>query len=139
MSMIKWRGNDLDTLFSDMDNTFNSIFDNDFFSHTTKWIAAPLSAVSRKTFRASASETNMTLAIDVPGVKATDLTVETQGHELSISAKREDYVSTYRYMIHETYDMTSLKASLEDGVLTLVLDAKPELQPRKVEVTVVQK
>lgn len=139
MSGMTRRKNVIDDLFGDMDATFNSIFDNDFFAPKGKWIAAPMSAVSRRTFRTEVTEANMALSIDVPGVKASDVVVNAQGHEVDITATRGNSVATFRYMIHETYDMASLKAQLEDGVLTLSLDKRPEVQPRKVEVTVVQK
>ena len=132
-------GYPLDGLFGDMDNVFNSIFDNDFFATERGWTAAPMSALSRRTYRLTTSENNMSLSIDVPGVKAQDVAVDAQGHEVHIVAKRGEHAVTYRYMINETYDMTSLKASLEDGVLTLSLDKKLEVQPRKIEVVVAQK
>lgn len=129
----------VDDLLFDMDNVFNSIFDNDFFSKKGQWIAAPMSAVSRKTFKTTLSETAMTLSIDVPGVKAQDVIIDAQGHEVNITAKRGDHASTYRYLIHETYDMGSLKASLEDGVLTLSLNKKTDVPPRRIEVAAAQK
>ncbi len=92
---------------------------------------------------------------DVPGVLEKDIEVTRTGNRLTISGKREaekeDRGDTF-YTIERSYgsftrsftlpegiDGDHVRAELKDGVLTLVLPKKPELQPKKINVSVASK
>ena len=90
---------------------------------------------------------------DVPGVKEKDLEITMTGNRLSISGKREaekedsgdsyyarecSYGSFTRgFTLPEGTDGNdNIRAELAQGVLTLHLPKRPELQPKRIEVTV---
>jgi HSP20 family protein len=88
---------------------------------------------------------------DVPGIDERDLDVTLTGHRLSVSGKREeeheekaDRYHTYErdfgtfsrnFSLPEGADVEALRASLEQGVLTVTVPKKPEVQPKKIAVT----
>jgi len=89
-----------------------------------------------------------TFRADVPGVKESDIEVTVTGNRLNISGKRDaekqertDTYYTYErshgsfarsFTLPEGADMQSVHAELRDGVLTVSVGRKPELQPQKV-------
>jgi len=87
---------------------------------------------------------------DVPGVKESDIEVTLTGNRLSISGKREvehkeqtDTFYTYErsygdftrsFTLPEGVNADGVAADLKDGVLTVSLRKRPELQPKKIQV-----
>jgi HSP20 family protein len=93
---------------------------------------------------------------DVPGIKEKDLEITMTGNRLTISGKREaekDQSTDTYYARERCYggftraftlpDGTDgnhhIRAELNDGVLTLFLPKKPEVQPMRIEVKVTEK
>jgi HSP20 family protein len=88
---------------------------------------------------------------DVPGVKAEDIEITTQGNRIQIAGKRDheaetkaDTVYTYErqygnftraFTLPEGTDIELAKSALENGVLTLVVPKKPHAVAKKIEVT----
>jgi len=88
---------------------------------------------------------------DVPGVKEADLDVKLTQNRLSISGKRdsertekgETFYTTERsygsftraFTLPDGIDAAKIKAELKEGVLTLSVPKKPEVQPKKIDVT----
>ncbi len=87
---------------------------------------------------------------DLPGVKEQDLDVSTTGHRLTVRGKREaerkDERDTY-YLYERSYgsfartlslpegaDPGQVHAALADGVLTITVGKRAELQPKKIAV-----
>jgi len=90
---------------------------------------------------------------DIPGVKEKDLEISMTGSRLTISGKREaeteENTDTY-YACERAYGTFTraftlpegtdgnnhIRAELKEGVLTLLLPKKPELQPKRIEIKV---
>ena len=77
---------------------------------------------------------SLSVSIDVPGIKETDITIENDGE--SISVKGESKTSTSHrsvsqtFSIPEGYSAENVKAELSHGILTLTLESK-QLEPQK--------
>jgi HSP20 family protein len=87
---------------------------------------------------------------DLPGVKDENLDVTVAGNRLNVSGKREaeredqgetyfTYERTYgsftrSFTLPEDVDADKVHADLKEGVLTLVVPKKPEMQPKKINV-----
>jgi HSP20 family protein len=71
----------------------------------------------------------LSLSVDVPGVKESDLTIEVSDNTLNIKGERKTNTSTYSirksFTIPEGYDSNEIVADLKDGVLCLTLNSKP--------------
>lgn len=88
---------------------------------------------------------------DLPGIKEDDLDISLTGNQLVVSGKREQESSkeTERYHLYErSYGRFSriftlpdgvnadqVSANLKEGVLTLTVGKKPEVQPRKISLS----
>jgi HSP20 family protein len=102
------------------------------------------------TFEVKETKDSYIFKADVPGVKDSDLEVTVTGNRLSVSGKREiehkeqtDTYYTYErsygdftrsFTLPEGINTDSVAADLKDGVLTVSLKKRPELQPKKVPV-----
>ena len=91
------------------------------------------------------------ITADVPGVEEENLDISVTGNQVTVSGKREGnkteenerchcserfYGSFSRsFTLPEGVDSEHLTASLEKGVLTLMLPKKPEVQPKRIELT----
>jgi len=87
---------------------------------------------------------------DVPGVKQSDLDVSLSGNRLTISGKRESereeksetyyacersYGSFSRsFTMPEGADPNAVSADLKDGVLTISIRKRAEVQPKKIDI-----
>jgi HSP20 family protein len=91
---------------------------------------------------------------DLPGVKAADVDISCTGNRLNVRARREaekeektdtfyacerEYGAFHRgFTLPAGTDMEHVRAELKDGVLTIALAKKPEVQPKKVTVQTVE-
>jgi HSP20 family protein len=87
---------------------------------------------------------------DLPGVKESDLDISVTGNILTISGKREDEQReegeqyhawershgefTRSFSLPDGVDLETVNADLEDGVLTVRVGKKPEVQARKISI-----
>lgn len=90
------------------------------------------------------------LHADLPGIKEKDLNLSVTGNVLTIAGAREaekveesdQYYSSERahgqfsrsFALPEGVDADSIRADLKDGVLTLHIGKKPEVQARKITI-----
>ena len=88
---------------------------------------------------------------DLPGVKLEDLDIQLTEHRLTVSGRRESEERkegerwyalerqygqfTRTFPLPEGVDGEHVRAELRDGVLTLVVPKKPEVQPRKIQIS----
>ena len=91
---------------------------------------------------------------DLPGVKEQDLEISLTGNRLTVSGKREEehrqeedryyaYERSYgsfsrSFTLPQGGDVEHANADLSNGVLTVTVPKKPEVQPRKIEVKKLQ-
>lgn len=103
-------------------------------------------------FEVKENKTGYVFKADLPGIKESDLQISLEGNLLTISGKRDaeereegetwfTYERSYgsfsrSFTLPESADTEHVKADLKEGVLTLVLPKKPEMQPRKITVSV---
>lgn len=96
------------------------------------------------------NEDQITVQVDLPGLRADDVTVEVEGDLLTISGERgeqragEQEQITHRerrygafkrsLRLGDQIDAENVAATFENGVLTLVLPKKPEAQPKRITV-----
>lgn len=98
------------------------------------------------------TENELTLKADVPGVKLEDINIEVENGTLSISGSRtyqsdeskggyhrqeRSYGAFHRaFVLPETVDIDQVSASLDNGVLSVVLPKKELAKPRTIKVGV---
>jgi len=74
--------------------------------------------------------------IELPGVKAEDVDVTVEGRTLKVTGKsRHGTEFSYAYTVKTSVDETGITAKLQDGLLSVTLPKKPEVAPRKIEIT----
>lgn len=82
----------------------------------------------------------LNIHIDVPGIKENDLSIELMDNILSIKGERKNKGNYYSlnksFSIPEKYDTATLKAELNDGVLSITLKSKPKEEKviKKIEI-----
>lgn len=109
-------------------------------------------AMSHRTFNPAidvrASDTEVALVCDVPGVKQEDLEITLTNHVLTIKGTRrfetrdKEQVMLERaygaftrsYTLPDALDEERLAAELADGVLTIRIPKSPKAQPRKIQI-----
>jgi HSP20 family protein len=107
-------------------------------------------------FEVKESKDGFVFKADVPGIQEKDLEITMTGNRLTIAGKRESEKeeSSDAYFVREcsygyfsraftlpegTDSSSEIRAELSQGVLTLFLPKRPELQPRHIEVKVAEK
>jgi HSP20 family protein len=101
-------------------------------------------------FDVKENKDGFTFSADLPGVKESDLEISVTGNVLGISGHRSEehreegdqfhavergYGQLSRsFALPEGADLDNVKADLKDGVLTIHLAKRPEVQPRKISI-----
>lgn len=77
----------------------------------------------------------LTLSVDVPGVKAADLTVTTNDASVTVVSTRDGRTNRETYYVDNGFDTSTAGALLQDGVLTLTFTRTSNgSSPKRVEV-----
>ncbi len=94
-------------------------------------------------------EGKVVLQLEVPGVKKADIHVSIEDDQLRIQApRREERVEDGTYILRErncgdyeklftidnTIDRDNIDAKMENGILTITLQFKEEVKPRKIKI-----
>jgi HSP20 family protein len=111
---------------------------------------APLNEAFVPRFDLKETKDSYLLRADLPGVRESDVDISVTGNVLTVSGKREDehtdegdhYHASERsygqftrsFSLPDGADTESMKADLKDGVLTLHLAKKPEVQARRIAI-----
>lgn len=96
------------------------------------------------------SESGYLLSIDLPGIKKSDISIESTGNNLAISASRPRETTTNEtnslqsehmfgevkrsFAIPEGIDSSKIQANLDEGVLHLSLPKVEARKPKKIEI-----
>ncbi len=97
----------------------------------------------------SSTKDEITLQLEMPGVEKDDLDITLENKLLKISGKktipdhkngwlhRERRAGRYvkEYYLEEEVDDTSIKASMENGMLSLIVSIKEKAKPRKIMIS----
>ena len=82
------------------------------------------------------TDSGLTLTVDLPGVKAADLSLQVEGSILKISGKQRGQDVRQTYQLSKQYDPESASAKLEDGVLTVEFLKREEAKPKIINVQI---
>lgn len=86
------------------------------------------------------------LRAEVPGVRAEDIEITVENNVLTLKGEKKAQPTrnrrteqtygtfTRRFHLPTHVDPAAIEAGLSDGILTVTLPKKPEVQPRKIEV-----
>jgi HSP20 family molecular chaperone IbpA len=77
------------------------------------------SGYSSLSYEAKEDDEGLTLSVDLPGTKSSDLQLEAVSNLVKIWGKQKGKDFAYEYSLSKAYDPTTCHAKLEDGVLTL--------------------
>ena len=147
MALIRWEPvRELNTLQSEMNRLFNTIFDTPVPNETAgvrRWIPA-MDLVE--------TDNDFVLRADLPGVAEGDVNIELEDNVLTVSGERkseheerkEGYYRVERasgrfsrsLTLPEGVDADAIKASFEKGVLEIRIPKPEEGKPRKVAFSV---
>jgi HSP20 family protein len=121
------------------------------FNELDRMIGRPAEEVFSPDFDLREGPDAYTFKADLPGVREEDLEVNVTGNRMTISGRREEepvaegesYYLCERaagtfsrsFSLPEGCDPDHVKAELKDGVLTVKLPKRPEVKPRKVQIT----
>lgn len=102
----------------------------------TSWTDRTWTRTTSSAWRTTATEKGLELAIDLPGVKSKDISVQVTGREIKVTSKLRGKESADTFRLSKEYDPATIDAYLEDGVLTLSFEKLPEAQPKEIAVKV---
>jgi HSP20 family protein len=85
--------------------------------------------------RSTKNDKNITVELDLPGVKKTDVHVSVAGQLVKIEATRRQQKFTRTVELSKAYDPDTLSACLEDGVLTLTAKRRESITTREIIVS----
>ena len=102
----------------------------------SSWIQLPTTGYLASPWRVSATEDQLTIAIDLPGVRLNDLSVVIDKAIVKVTGQRFDNKSQtmQTYVVPATYDAKTATAVLDSGVLTVQFSRAPEQVLHKVSV-----
>jgi HSP20 family molecular chaperone IbpA len=92
--------------------------------------------VNTVNFEIHENESGITLNMDLPGAKSSDLLVESVSGDVKITGKQKGKDFLYNYRLPKNYDPLSGSARLEDGVLTLVFNKLETAKPKAYKIPI---
>ncbi len=84
----------------------------------------------------SRSENGYVVEIPVPGYKPDQIDITYKDNVLSISGKSKRRTFTRSLVLPDEIDPDHVQAHVEDGLLTLTLNRRPEAEPKRIQITV---
>ncbi len=84
----------------------------------------------------SRTENGYVVEIPVPGYKPDQIDITYKDNVLSISGKSKRRTFTRSLVLPDEIDPDHVQAHVEDGLLTLTLNRRPEAEPKRIRITV---
>lgn len=91
---------------------------------------------AEKDYRIEKKEDRFVLSVDLPGVKVSDVNITSDDRILTIEYTLRNKVTKKEFSIHKMYDMSTAKATLEDGVLDIEMMLSKQNQKRTINIEV---
>jgi HSP20 family protein len=127
------------------------LFRWDPFAEMAPYYPSGQAALFSPQFEVKETKNGYLFKADLPGIKDEDLEISLTGNRLTIGGKREEgareeddtyyaYERSYghftrSFTLPEGADVDHVTAELKNGELTVSIPRKPELQPKRVELT----
>ena len=113
---------------------------NPFGRHTSSWFDFDTLEFDKffgtKSYNVETTDMGLSLSVDLPGVKAADLSVQVEGQTVKIAGKQRGNDIKQTYQLSKQYDPESASAKLEDGVLILEFSKREEAKPKTINVQI---
>ena len=106
-----------------------------FFDYNLDTCVSSFLSTSKTFTNCIEKEDSLRVDIDVPGVKKSDIKISQNEQILTVKGSRDKRDFLRRIVIREDYDPTTVKASLEDGVLSLIVKKKNVKLSREIPIT----
>ncbi len=120
-------------------NYFDRLFEDSFATMTNDLFATPWGSYGVEYKKNE--DGSLAVAVDIPGIKEEDITIEVKNNIVDIKGKRVTATSSYAvnksFTIPEGYTSDDVRAELVNGVLTINLAAKqlPKEEIKKIPIT----
>lgn len=106
-----------------------------FFDYSLDSCVSSFLSTSKTFLKCSELEDALRVDIDVPGVKKTDIKISQNEQVLTVKGNRDKRDFLRRIVIRDDYDPSTVKASLEDGVLSLIVKKRSAKLCREIPIT----
>jgi len=151
MALIKWRGKEWDPFreLLDLEREMNRFFDTSFEILPDKIAKEGIWSPSLDIIE---DKDNLTIKVDLPGVKQQDIDISISGNVLTLKGERkreEEYKDKNYHRVERFYgafqrsfslppyaDTSKVKASYKDGVLEITIPKTEEAKPKQIKVEV---
>ena len=108
--------------------TLDDLYSTPFATRTTRF------HTNSSTYRTEEKDNELHLSVDLPGVKAKDISVQVTGREIKVAGKLRGEDFKYTYSLSRDYDPDVVTATHEDGVLTLTFGKTITAKTKTVEI-----
>jgi HSP20 family molecular chaperone IbpA len=115
----------------------NSVFVPDIFDGSVfRFIDDFYAREKQHSYDVTTSENHLTLSLDLPGAKQSDLKIVAEGRNIKISGKQKGKEFKYSYCLDKQYEPENAVAKLEDGVLTIKFEKKGIEKQKSIEIKI---
>ena len=148
-SLIRWNPRN-DVEINDPFRGFDQMFDDLWRNWPARFLSEGTTGMLRPAMDVVENDKDLTLRVDLPGLKPDDVKVEVEDNTLTISGEVGDTVEKegdrYHYRerrygsfqrsvrLPSTVDTDKVDATFENGVLNIVLPKLPQAQPKQIAV-----
>jgi HSP20 family protein len=149
VSLTRWNPrNELE--ITDIFRPFEQMFEDLWRSWPIRYESDTVRPMVRPAMDVIESDNNLTVRVDLPGLKPDDVRVEVENDTLTISGEMGDTIEKegerYHYRerrygafqrsvrLPNTLDTDKIEANFENGVLTVVIPKQPQAQPKQITI-----
>lgn len=148
-SLIRWNPRN-EVEVADPFRAFDQMFEDLWRNWPARFFSEGTTGILRPAMDVIESDKEVTIRVDLPGLKPDDVKVEVEDNTLSVSGEVGDTVEKegerYHYRersygafqrsvrLPSTVDTDKVEATFENGVLNIVLPKLPHAQPRQITV-----